>query len=252
VAQVGELLAATQVPANSDARPVCYAYTLMLWLSKFYPRAGRFDPTGGVWSAHARAAWLWGLGAAGVLLAWLLARRPPWRGPAVVAVAGAAGMLTESLVLLAYQAREGALYQDLGLLLMVFMAGLALGAAAVNRLAWGRLGRRAGRALGAGALLGVAVVCLLLAARLGSGGGMGLAEAGLWLVAAGMVSAAVFASASHAARDQARAVGPLYGADLLGGGVASLLGSLALIPMLGLSGAALLTAVVALIALLGA
>jgi hypothetical protein len=45
-----------------------------------------------------------------------------------VGSAGFAGMLLEGALLLAYQARRGALFQDLGLLLTCFMGGLCLGA----------------------------------------------------------------------------------------------------------------------------
>ncbi len=252
VAQVASALAAARVPVNSDARPVCYQYTLTLWLAKFYPRLAWLDPGGaavgeaprrGGAAAAGGAARRWlqpSLAAlAGLLVLRLLIRGQAPRRAIVVGVAGCAGMVAESLLLLAYQARRGVLYQDLGLLLMMFMAGLAAGAWAVDRAGSGRAtSRRFGLAL----LLGLSALCAFLAARLRTGGGMVLAETGAWLLAAGSLSAAVFAHASWRADDQTRAVGPLYGADLVGGCVGSLAGSLLLIPLAGLTGGALLIA----------
>ena len=46
---------------------------------------------------------------------------------------GFAGMVLESVLILNYQTASGALFQDLGVLLTMFMAGLATGALAVDR-----------------------------------------------------------------------------------------------------------------------
>jgi predicted membrane-bound spermidine synthase len=55
------------------------------------------------------------------------------------------------------------------------------------------------------------------------------------LAAAGFVVAGIFAYASlHEIEDQRNLISPLYAADLLGGSAGSLLGSLILIPLLGL------------------
>ena len=66
----------------------------------------------------------------------ILRRRSIPRRALLAGLAGFAGMLLETVLILNYQTNRGVLYQDLGLLLMLFMAGLALGAAAVN--AWVR------------------------------------------------------------------------------------------------------------------
>ena len=57
------------------------------------------------------------------------------------------------------------------------------------------------------------------------------------LVAAGFLVAGIIAYASlYGIRDQKQVIAPLYAADLLGGCLGSLLGSLVLIPFLGLDG----------------
>ena len=55
------------------------------------------------------------------------------------------------------------------------------------------------------------------------------------LLAAGFLVAGVFSYASlHEMADQKKIISPLYSADLLGGCLGSLLGSLVLIPLLGM------------------
>ncbi len=70
--------------------------------------------------------WLIGLGLALLFLGSRL--RPAWHRGLLAAVAGFLGIVSESVLILAYQAKEGVLYQEIGLLLVAFMAGLALGA----------------------------------------------------------------------------------------------------------------------------
>jgi spermidine synthase len=164
----------------------------------------------------------------------------------VVGAAGAIGMVTESLLLVAYQARCGVLYQDLGWLLMAFMAGLAVGALAADRL--GRAGRLARYCSGEALLAALALMGAALATVLAAGAGLGLVATGLWLALAGALSAGVFAVASRQESDQGAAAGPLYGADLVGGCVGSLAASLVLIPLVGFVGTAAAVAIVALVA----
>ena len=79
---------------------------------------------------------------------------------------------------------------------------------------------------------------------------------GLWgvaplLAASGLATGGIFAYASlRDVPDQPRAVAPLYAADLLGGCAGSLLGSLLLIPFLGLPATALAVAGLGLLLLL--
>jgi spermidine synthase len=230
--EIAHALAAARAPVNRDARPVRYSYTLLLWLARFYPRLAYAGPP----PVRAPA-----VAAVAALLVLALATRR--RRAMLVAAAGFAGMLAESVLLLAYQARQGVLYQDLGLLLMAFMAGLAIGAAA-----WGGEARRRPPA----AVLLVALMALgaALAATLEAQVPFALATTALWLAAAGALTAALFAHASRRLRHPGAAAGRLYGADLLGGCLGSLAASLILIPLLGLAGAALAISAVAALALL--
>jgi len=63
----------------------------------------------------------------------------------------------------------------------------------------------------------------------------GLLQTSVLLAAAGYLVAGIFAYASiYEIEDQQIVISPLYAADLLGGSTGSLLGSLLLIPVLGL------------------
>lgn len=240
-ATITRLLRSSRAPLNTDARPACYSYTLLLWLSRFYPAAARMGESPAMVPA---AAWL--LAPLALLLgaAWTVRRRATWRGALLAACAGFIGMTLEGALLLGYQVRRGVLYQDLGFLLTAFMAGLAAGAWGV---AW-RTGRRGGPSRLTGAVLAGAGLLLSAATALGlrSDAWTSLPGTGLLLFASGLLVGALFAYASLGrAGGRASAVGPLYAADLMGGCAGSLAGSLLLLPLVGLPGSALYAGVVA-------
>jgi hypothetical protein len=218
-AEIERWMADTPALANRDARPICYQTTMMLWLARFFPPLARLDLPDTSAAAVARSPRAW-VAAIALGLAFLLARRRATpRRVLLAGAAGCAGMLLESALLLGYQTRSGVLYQDLGVLLMAFMGGLALGAWALERLM-----RR-------------------------SGGG--LAGTGTLLFACGFLVAAAFAYAVlRGAPEGGAVIGPAYAADLLGGCAGSLAAGLITIPMLGLPASAALAAAVALVALL--
>ncbi len=135
---VAGILEKSSAPVNSDARPICYHYTAMIWLSKFFPRVAAARPL------ELPAWWPAALWCAGALvLAGLLAasRRAPARRLLLVGSAGLAGTVLETVLILRYQVTSGVLYQNLGILLMSFMAGLGAGAAAVDAPALRAFGR---------------------------------------------------------------------------------------------------------------
>jgi len=244
-----ERLSASDAPANTDLRPISYQYTLILWLSRFFPEMSWIDLPR--WSAGSllSSPWTWvlvGLLAFGFLV---VRSRPSARRVALVAVAGFLGMLLEAVLILGYQTARGILYQDLGLLLAAFMSGLAAGAAVVS--AWFRAGDRAAvprRYLGPALLLTFALLGVALARLVEVGALASLPLCAALLFASGFLVAAVFAQQSlHRHPEQRPLVAPLYAADLLGGCLGSLAASLFLIPILGLPGTAHLAAVVALL-----
>jgi len=246
--EIAERLGKARAPENTDARPICYQYTLILWLSRFFPVLGLLDLPGfgDEDPGNLRAFWFL-VPAAGWFFALLVCRRlRACRRVLFVAAAGFVGMVLEGALILGYQVRQGVLFQDLGILITMFMAGLSLGALGLDRCARseaGDLPRGTGPAL-----VGITVaVSLLVAWVFHSGVRIGLPTTALLLLACGLLVGALFAYASlRRVESQASVISPLYAADLIGGCAGSLAGSFFLLPVLGLPGSALLVALVGL------
>jgi spermidine synthase len=249
-AQIAHMLETAPAPPNTDVRPICFQYTLMIWLSKFYPELAFVDiHSAAAWFRSRRAlAWFGVPVLAGLLL--ILRRRPAIRRAALAATAACAGMILETLLVLNYQVKSGVLFQDIGLLITGFMAGLALGACTTDR--W-----IADRAHRIPLWFGLALTCGLAATSLVTGIGIRAGFfAGLWqtlglLLATGFLTAAIFSCAAlQGSPDQSKVVAPLYAADLVGGCLGSLAASLVFIPLAGSVATALAVAPLAVIAVL--
>jgi spermidine synthase len=231
---------------NADARPVCYQLAALTWVTKFYPGLLAVSPIIADLSPDvgrhadtrsANALYTGGVAAALVVAAGFAIARRLRRTRAVLlaSVAGLSGMLLETVLLLSYQARSGALFERVGVLLTAFMAGLAAGAWAVGRLMSRRRRPGTARAATAALLAASAAVGGLTGALVVANVGMGLMLASLLLFAAGSLVAGIFACAgAMAASDAGDAAGRLYGADLVGGAAGSLVAGLVLVPFAGL------------------
>ena len=250
--EVAGTLRTHAAPLNTDTRPICYQLTALVWLSKFFPALtglsfGQIEVL-----AKGNGA---GLGAAGGLLVllFLLARlKPAWRGALLVGIAGFAGMVVETVLILQYQTRHGILYRDLGILITAFMLGLAAGALTVAAAARGRSRYRTiGREWGIGLIAGFAIVGTLVFFQARTEGFSGLAETSGLLAATGFLVAGVFAFASlRWPSGQERAISPLYAADLLGGCAGSVAASLLIVPLAGMDMTAAGMVILALLSLL--
>jgi spermidine synthase len=232
-AAVARTLESGTAPVNSDARPICYQYTIMIWLSKFLPAAKLWDFSAPDFGNRKSVAWLLALSLPAL---WLSHARWQVRRALLVGVAGFAGMTLETITILHFQTKSGILYQDIGLLLTGFMAGLALGAIGTSKLH-----RRLGKMTGTALLVGFVALSGALVWILQSGIQTGLVTCLGILALAGSLVAGIFAYAGLRDEDkQADAVTPLYSADLIGGCIGSILTSLILAPVLGLATASLL------------
>jgi spermidine synthase len=112
MADIGRAMA-QPAAVNRDFSPVLYYYHLRHWMSQFNAGFGPLQ--------------------AGLLVL-LCVYLPRLRGSAFVLFAsGFAGSAIELVLLLAFQVLCGSVYHQVGVIVTVFMAGLALGAFAVNR-----------------------------------------------------------------------------------------------------------------------
>ena len=243
------MLDSTAATANSDAKPAAYSYGLLLWLAKFHPELALLR-----WGTEGGGVLFWTLLAGGIIIAALVVRLVAGSGSllrrgSLMGAAGLAGMFLETLLLLDYQTRLGVLYQNIGLLLTLFMAGMALGA-------WlaGLATQTVGTTKSGGNYSAMASLALMTVA---GGIAIGMQAIALspvmmamLLLGVGFLVGAVFSVAVSVPNGrQSRALSIVYAADLLGGCLGSWAAVLAAIPFLGFSGAAGVAAILALAAL---
>src|SRR5208283_810683 len=218
--------AARPAALNTDRNPVLYYYEFRRWLSQF----GAPSAVLGSALALALAAYLAGLGPA----------------PRVIFAAGFAASGIEIVLLLGFQMLYGSVYRQVGLVVTVFMGGLASGAWATRGGAGRAIPARALPALGLAIAAMSAVVPLVLrasAALDGAAGGEFMGQGSILLatfVLAALVGAQFpLAGAAGPGASPAR----LFSADLVGAALGALLVSSLLIPLLGMAAVCMLTAV---------
>ncbi|HVM47669.1 MAG TPA: hypothetical protein VMU04_06550 [Candidatus Acidoferrum sp.] len=232
------LQAATMQPAavNHDFSPILYYYHLRHWMSQFDQRVGPLQ-----------------VGLVLLLVVYLLSLRGSAR---VLFASGFAGTALEIVLLLAFQVLCGSVYHQVGLVVTVFMLGLALGAWVTNRpadlvfLGFGpadlgpTLLRRLAWLIAVYAVL--VPFCLPLLGRLGSGNASLFAVKSIILLltlALAVLVGMQFPLANRLAFDgTVSGASRLYTADFVGAFAGALLTCTLLIPLAGVMGACLLTA----------
>jgi spermidine synthase len=244
--RMADLASATVQPAamNRDFSPVLYYYHLRHWMSQFNTRFGVIQLV------------------LLLLLGFYLVRL---RGSAFVLFAsGFAASALEVVLLLAFQVLCGSVYHQVGVIVTVFMAGLALGASLANRLSssaslrqtvptngrWqmanGRFGSLSLLALLIAAYALVLPLCLPLLNHLG-GSGLSLILVKAIIVLLTLILAVLvgmqFPLANRLEYDGTIAgASRLYTADFMGAFLGALLACTLLIPLIGVGGVCLLTA----------
>ncbi len=240
----------TPVP-NSDFQPACYGYTISLWLSKFLGGFALPDAHSFQASSILISPIFWLAIALAIVIA--IARRfAAARRFISMSLAGAAGMVCETVLLLNYQNRSGVLYQDIGILLMTFMVGLALGAFAASKYMTTK--QRPGKRhtwLGTALMIGMGSLNLIVFSALRSEPLGSLAFTSLMLILDGALVAAVFAFISlNKVDNRAKSMTWLYSADLVGGSVGSVAAVLFLVPVFGMLATSIIAAAVAFMGLI--
>ncbi|MEZ0329357.1 MAG: hypothetical protein ABWK15_07370 [Dissulfuribacterales bacterium] len=216
---------------NTDKRPVCYSLTITLWLSKFFPSILAAERPLDLNGPASFTGFLWSILLVICLLFFFMRRTDVLLKTGVMAWAAFWSAVMETLLLLQYQVSSGALYGELGLLLMVFMIGMSLGAMVFEAIS-------AARFVGIVLVLCMASVSIFVALGIQHGVLHGFHWIGLGMWLCGFLLAGTFSYLSHD-RSQERLVSPLYAADLVGGAVGTLCAALYAVPFWGLPQTAL-------------
>jgi spermidine synthase len=235
---------------NSDSRPIGYYHTLMFW----------GDLAG---AGHTRVLWWllqirpwWILPIAAVLLAVPVALRVVGNAAnakrsahyAVIVAVFTTGLSTMTLqvaLLFSFQSTYGFVYEMVGLIVAIFMAGLASGTAFTRRY----VTRKANMDTLAAVQLSVAVLALLIAFVLPraaeiESGAVVFALFSLVTFVAGLLNGVDFPLAAECYRvvhqRAERSAGTVYGVELFGACLGAALASAAVAPVLGIAACCLL------------
>jgi spermidine synthase len=243
---IQQLIAGEKTPRlNTDLNPVSYHQQTRIWLDQLSPALA------GPVRALSQVSLWWALPPLGLaaLLVLLTRGRRARLAPAAILIATAAiggfGLVIEVLALLVFQSACGYLYHALAALIAAFMAGLAIGSAAISmrqadRTAYARL-------LVAGLITAAAASALLpphlhTVLRTPTLAPLAL---GLLLLLVGSLDGAMFPVAValyRGPRSPAAAAGVVYAADLAGSAGAALIAGVVAVPILGIAGTAFATA----------
>jgi spermidine synthase len=224
---------------NRDFAPVAYYFDAALWSSQFHQGYRRlFRIMAGVDFGALVAAFGVALAALVVGVRSLKNRRRRLQFAAGVATAATGFTMIglEMLLLLAFQAVYGYVYQQLAVVIAAFMAGMALG----SWLAMRPAARGGMRVLGVTQLLAAAAPLLLLALF------QGLAASRVAFPALAVVSGMLGGYEFPVASRIVQRPGRLYAFDLAGSCLGAVLFSVWLVPVFGFFRTALLSAMVSL------
>ncbi|MDH7503563.1 MAG: fused MFS/spermidine synthase [Verrucomicrobiota bacterium] len=221
--RMSDMQRAALAPAmlNTDFRPVLYFLHLRHWLSQF----GKEPTVFVVLLAVAIALYVWRLGTVS----------------RAVLASGVAASSLEVALLLAVQVACGALYQQLGFVVAVFMAGLAMGGWLGREALWLSPKRSLGRLVTGIGLYAVVLPWALQWIAGGAGGVVGMGVAMGWFLFLTAILAvlvgAVFPVAGRAlAAEFVSSASRLYTADFVGAWLGAVLAGAVLIPVIGVTG----------------
>jgi len=217
---------------NTDMKPAAYRYSLMLWLESQGSQTAISLFQHGRDMAYALMVLIISCGIA-------LFRKKQVVSFSVF-ISGYAAMACTITLMLAYQALFGYIYEMIGLLTAVFMAGLAAGSYVMRKTARPLHWMRAA---------GVIAIVLLLSTPL-----LLQNEALFFMLnfLAGVVAGAEFIAANQIIKEQTaeQTAGRLYGIDLIGSFFGALLTSLVFVPLMGIPISLLLVALLKMVAVI--
>lgn len=242
---------------NSDLRPIGYYYTVVLWHTLTHAGETRlFD-----WFLSARFSWVLPVVGGLLVLQMMLRYLPVRRGqrgprradarfPVMVAIGttGFSIMALQIALLFSFQSVYGFVYEMVGLIMALFMAGLALGAATVHRLVRRQASRRVFAAVQLLIALyaGLVAVGIPISADAGSSWLTFVLFSVLTFFAGGLNGASFPLAAACLKRlgsPAESATGTTYGMELMGACLGALLAGVVVAPVMGVVACCLLAGV---------
>lgn len=225
---------------NHDLKPVCYFYNSVLWSKQFKS----LEKPLLIFVSRIRPGWLMGIIVWVFTMMFLLSRfrrsRLPDLALDTIFVTGFTSILLEIIIVLSFQVFYGYVYSMIGLIFTLFMLGLTIGAAVIQRLA-------STRRIGfkwlviAQSLQIIFVFLLLVIVWLFSGSSLSDSEIMisllLFITISGLLGGMLFTLANHiflGNRTTLKA-GTGYSVDLFGSSLGAIIASAILIPLLGIS-----------------
>ncbi len=249
--EVRNILSKANAPENTDIRPVCYQYTIAIWLSKFFPgitKLGIFNYETSIDNYYSYPSILLILFA----VLFVLSRNMlSFRRIMLVAAAGFFGMVFETILILYYQVKSGILFQNIGILLTAFMLGMTLGAYIINKFSY-KFNEEylIPKMIGIFLLISLGLINFIFSffiIKINPG----ITGTSILLILSGFFVGGIFSYASlNHVKDQKKVISSLYSADLTGGCFGTLVESLFLIPVFGLASTGILIGLFAILSLI--
>jgi spermidine synthase len=233
---------------NSDLHPISYLYSMQIWLS-YFPGLANI-PIQAILAVKLRdlILWLFALAAIFKAATYRIKAVKDASIPAVVTLIGSTAMILQLLTIYSFEAIYGYIYYMIGILIAVFMGGLAAGSyLANNRLRQIRMDQ-----IIALLLFLTAAFALYLHSTPELDLGLSKYLIPIFSFMFAVLVGAVFPAAvrDYRAKDLGNKAGVLYGCDLLGGAFSAVLTSLLFMPVFGIIGTILIPICLCLISLL--
>jgi spermidine synthase len=241
--EIKNLISSSLNNINSDFHPVCYSYTISLWLTKFFPNLTFSESPLTTFPKPGKSILLFLIIILFIGIFLVLRKSVLIKRIVLVFAAGFIGMTIEIILILLYQNKNGILFRDIGLLIMAFMVGLSLGSYLINKIIT-IIKDRIKIQDWIGGLLFVGFSILILIVYF-------FIKVDFILLLVGMFVSGIFAFTSlYKVTNQQIVITQLYTADLIGGCLGSLVASLLLVPIYGFFFSLLLMIIVSLISVL--
>ena len=232
--EIQRLLAGKTENINSDLKPVCFGFTMNIWLSKFIPELKDLDIS--LYRIFFLNKSLIIISSVIIFALLFLACKKYYQLRRMVLVFGAGfiGMVLETVSIILYQTKNGILYRDIGFLLMMFMCGLSLGAIIIHRFFKSNKITNY-RLAGIFLIITFTFVNFIFYYLTRTGMLYGLLTISIFLLFDGFFVSGIFAFASlYKVSDQIKQLKPLYSFDLIGGSIGSIAASFIFIPVFGI------------------